>query len=61
MINICSANIDEIEKRRIGIDNELIRKYENYCNFENFGEKNWRAWILKIVLLKFFEDLNIFG
>lgn len=40
MINICSANIDEIEKRRIGIDNELIRKYENYCNFENFGEKN---------------------
>ena len=25
MINICSANIDEIEKRRIGnIDNELI-------------------------------------
>ena len=25
MINICSGNIDEIEKRRIGnIDNELI-------------------------------------
>ena len=48
MINICSANIDEIEKRRIGIDNELIRKYENYCNFENF-----RAWILKIVFQEF--------